>query len=510
MEQSDAFVSEVQKIIQEFIDSVGESKVASRTLEMLEYKHKALLDDFYSKFKPYLKINKEIKNEVQSLKKKKTEKGTSKEEKIEFNNQQLADLVGIANKFEVLPDLKSMHLLLLRDVQRIKSWNIYEQWIDWALAFGDGSYLATHIGKLTHSSSKGSSIDLRYFETCKKYSSTYLTTKNELVSLDAAYPDNKYSSITQLYSIAVEGRFIGDLLREDGRKYLRHLTNDLELLNIWNDSFFKKIKDENKQSYFLSKQVYFPIANDKYHLLLPLTSSSLAHELHLEHKKRWDESFKTAFEQKGNKKYSDQVVATYPNKASLHVTGSNHSNASSLNGKRGGRISLMAALPPQWNAKLPSYSEQQSIFTRSLAYELWDEISELSSYLLLLKNKELSVSEPKRNAAVLAKLSAINNQFFNFIESINNSESGIGWTLTSKLDIEYQVLFEPWRDDDAALGLKKNNDWLNKISQDFGRWLNQQLNKNKQLKLTPIHAALWADCFLLDLKEFFAIKEVEL
>uniref|UniRef100_UPI0018F1083E type I-F CRISPR-associated protein Csy1 n=1 Tax=Vibrio cholerae TaxID=666 RepID=UPI0018F1083E len=99
---------------------------------------------------------------------------------------------------------------------------------------------------------------------------------------------------------------------------------------------------------------------------------------------------------------------------------------------------------------------------------------------------------------------------FNFIESINNSESQVGWTLTSKLDIEYQVLFEPWRDDDAALGLKKNNDWLNKISQDFGRWHNQQLNKNKQLKLTPIQAALWSDCFFLDLKEFFAIKEVEL
>ncbi|OOF32726.1 type I-F CRISPR-associated protein Csy1 [Salinivibrio costicola] len=510
MELNDTFVSAVQKTIQEYIDSVGISKVASRTLEKLEYKHKALLDDFYSKFKPYFKINKDIKNEVQSLKKKKIEKGASKAEKIEFNNQQLAELVGIANKFEILPDLKSIHQLLLRDVQRIKNWTIYEQWIDWALEFGDGSYLATHIAKLTHSSSKGSSIDFRYFETCKKYSRKYLTTKHELESLDAAYPDNKYSSITQLYNIEVEGCFIGDLLREDGRRYLCHLTDDLELLNVWNDSFSKKIKDENKKSYFLSKQVYFPIANDDYHLLLPLISSSLAHELHLEHKKRWDEPFKTAFEQKSNKKYSDQVVATYPNKASLHVTGSNHSNSSSLNGKRGGRILLMAALPPQWNAKLPSYSEYQSIFTRSLAYELWDEISELSRYLLLLKNKELSVSEPKRNAAVLAKLSAINDQFFNFIDSINNSESGIGWSLTSKLDIEYQILFEPWRVDDAALSLKKNNDWLNKISQDFGRWLNQQLNKDKQLKLTPIQAALWADCFFLDLKEFFAIKEVEL
>ena len=510
MEMNETFVSEVQRLIQEYIDSVGISKVTARTIDKLEYIHKVLLDDFYSQFKPFLKSNKEIKSEVQNLKKKKIEKGADKEGKIEFNNQQLKELVNIANKFDVLPNLKSMHQVLLSDVKRIKSWNIYEQWVDWALAFGDGSYLATHIAKLTHSSSKGSSIDFRYFESCNKYSDEYITTDNHLSYLDTAYPDNKYSSISQLYNLTVQGCLIGDLLREDGKQYLSHLTKDLELLKFWSDSLSQKIKDESKQSYFLSKQVYFPIADNGYHLLLPLTSSTLAQELHLEHKKRWEEPYKTAFEQRSNKKYSDQIVSTYPNKASLHVTGSNHSNASSLNGKRGGRISLMATLPPQWNTKLPSYIDQHSIFSRLLAYELRDEISELSNYLLALKNKELSVSGPKRNAAILAKLRAINGQLFNYIEAINDSESDKNWTLASKLDIEYQLLFEPWREDEAALALKKNNDWQNKISQDFGRWLNQQLNKNKQLKLTPVQAVLWADCFLLDLKESIAVKEIAL
>jgi CRISPR-associated protein Csy1 len=508
MEMSDTFVSEVQILIQEYIDSVGISKVKARTIDKLEYIHKTLLEDFHRKFRPYFIKNKKIKTAVQNLKREKVEKGADKERKIEFNNQQLKELVNTANMFKVLPDLKSMYQALQSDVKRIKSWNIYEQWVDWALTYGDGSYLATHIAKLTHSSSKASSIDLRYFETCNKYSDVYLTTKNKLGSLDAAYQDNKYSSISQLYNLSVHGHLIGDLLREDGQQYLSHLTKDLELLKFWCDSFSRKIKDESKQSYFLSKQVYFPIADNSYHLLLPLTSSCLAHELHLEHKKRWEEPYKTAFEQRSSKKYSDQIVSTYPNKASLHVTGSNHSNASSLNGKRGGRISLMAALPPQWNTKLPSYAGQQSLFCRLLAYELRDEIGELSNYLLLLKNKELSVSEPKRNAAILAKLRVINGQLFNYMVVINDSESDRGWTLTSKLDIEYQLLFEPWRDDDAALALKKNNDWQYKISRDFGRWLNQQLNKNKQLKLTSIQAVLWADCFLLDLKESIAVKEV--
>ncbi|WP_168195190.1 type I-F CRISPR-associated protein Csy1 [Shewanella sp. SNU WT4] len=444
---------------------------------------------------------KTLKAEIKKLKKSKEQTA------LEFQRKKLEDLLKWSGEVLTDPLLINLKQELFDFV--IKNSKDHEpvEWLNnWAQKAKDISF-ATHVGKLTHSSSKSSSI----FDATTDINNKYLSTNTlKSLAIDTASSNAASLPVADVLNLSVAGVSLLDRIKEGDGSFFSLFTENQSLIDNWLNQFKQAFDSSSKQSYFLSKQVYFPIANDEYHLLLPLISSSLAHELHLEHKKRWDEPFKTAFEQKGNKKYSDQVVATYPNKASLHVTGSNHSNASSLNGKRGGRISLMAALPPQWNAKLPSYSEHQSIFSRSLAYELWDEISELSSYLLLLKNKELSVSEPKRNAAILAKLSAINGQFFNFIEAVNNSESDIGWTLTSKLDIEYQVLFEPWRDDEAALDLKKNNDWQNKISQDFGRWLNQQLNKNKQLKLTPIQAALWADCFLLDLKEFFAIKEVEL
>ncbi|EMK6883247.1 type I-F CRISPR-associated protein Csy1 [Vibrio cholerae] len=444
---------------------------------------------------------KTLKAEIKKIKKSKEQTA------LEFQRKKLEDLLKWSGEVLTDPLLINLKQELFEFV--IKNSKDHEpvEWLNnWAQKAKDISF-ATHVGKLTHSSSKSSSI----FDTTTDIDNRYLSTNTlKSLAIDTASSNAASLPVADVLNLSVADVSLLDRIKEGDGSFFRLFTENQSLIENWLIQFKQAFDSSSKKSYFLSKQVYFPIAHDEYHLLLPLTSSSLAHELHLEHKKRWDEPYKKAFEQKGSKKYSDQVVATYPNKASLHVTGSNHSNASSLNGKRGGRISLMAALPPQWNAKLPSYAEHQSIFTRSLSYELWDEISELSSYLLLLKNKELSVSAPKRNAAVLAKLSAINDQFFNFIESINNSESQVGWTLTSKLDIEYQVLFEPWRDDDAALGLKKNNDWLNKISQDFGRWLNQQLNKNKQLKLTPIQAALWSDCFFLDLKEFFAIKEVEL
>lgn len=511
MAMTEKFIQEVQTAICQYIDDVGERKISSRTIDKIEKMHVAVLEGFYVQFDGYLKGNKELKAQFQSIKKRKVEKGADKNKKIEFNNELLVCLIDVADTFSILPNLNSIYKELKKNVDKVRQWNLYEQWIDWAIDFGDSSYLATHVAKLTHSSSKGSSIDSRYFTSCKKFSDRYITTPEQPKSLDTAYPDNKYSSISQFYNLSVSGVLIGDLLRKNGADFLCHMTNDLELLNYWVEALSKKIIDKKKTSYFLSKQIYFPIGGLDYHLLMPLNSSSLAHELHLEHKKRWDDPLiKSAIELSDKGKYSSTVVSRYPNKAVLHVTGSNHSNASSLNGTRGGRLTLMSALPPIWNVKVPSYKDKDALFSRSLAFALKEEIHELANYLLLLKNKQLSDSEPKRNAAILKKLREICAQLFNYIDTVNDAESDMGWSIASKLDIEYQLLFEPWRNAEAAIIQKLNNDWQSKIAKDFGRWLNLQMNKNKQLKLTPIQAALWTECFKAELREYVAIKEMQL
>lgn len=507
MMMSDKFIQEVQHVIRQYIDDIGEITILARTLDKIEKMHKAVLDDIYAQFDPHVKGNKELKAQFQSIKKRKVEKGVDKNKKIEFYSDLISSLIDTADDFSVLPNLSDIYKGLKKNVAKIRRWNIYEQWLDWAIDFGDGSYLATHVAKLTHSSSKGTSVDSRYYPSCNKFSNCYVITPAQPKWLDTAYPNNKYSSISQLYNTSVKGVLIGDLLRENGSEFLCHLTNDSELLSYWVDVLSNKIIDKNKQSYFLSKQIYFPVGKTDYHLLMPLNSSSLAHELYLEHKKRWDEPYKTAFEQKEKGKYSEVIVSRYPNKAVLHVTASNHSNASALNGQRGGRLMLMSALPPQWSTKVPSYQDKDNLFSRLLAFELKDEIKELLNYLLLLKNKQLSDSEPKRNAAILQKIRTISGNLFNYIDTVNFSEANRGWTIDSKLDVEYQLLFEPWRNDKTVINHKINNDWQSKIAKDFGRWLNQQLNTNKKLKLTPIQAALWTDCFKIQLKEYVAVQE---
>lgn len=376
----------------------------------------------------------------------------------------------------------------------------------WSIKAKDISF-ATHVGKLTHSSSKSSSI----LDVTAEKNESYLTTNSlNHIEVDTASSNAASLPIADILKITASGISILDCLKSNDYSLFDNLTNDKSLINEWCEQLKQAYDSSKKQSYFLSKQTYFPIEDNQYHLLLPLTSSSLVHELHLEHKKYWDKDQEVAREQKYNKKHSATVTRTYPNKAYLHVTGSNHSNASSLNGKRGGRISLLPTMPPQWQSNSPSYNNKSEIFDRTLAFELKNVLEDLRRYLQLIKNKELSISEPKRNAAVIKKLQAISNYFFNYIEAINSNTANSNWTCESKLPVEQQLLFEPCRNDEVAIAIKANKKWMKTLSRSYGRWLSKQLEQKNKLTLSPIHEALWADAFLIELREFIAIKEVTL
>lgn len=370
---------------------------------------------------------------------------------------------------------------------------------------------ATHVGKLTHSSSKSTSI----LDATKEKNDCYLTTNSvSNIEVDTASSNAASLPIADILKLEVEGISVLDCLKRGEYGLFRKLTDDEALVDEWRDQLKQSYDSTQKQSYFLSKQVYFPTKGKQYQLLLPLTSSSLVHELHMEHKKIWDGKKeldieqRIANEQKKNKKYSATITRTYQNKAYLHVTGSKHINASSLNGKRDGRISLLPTMPPQWKSNFKFNANKSSLFDKILGFELKNEVDDLKKYLLVIKSKSLSISEPKRNAAVINKLKAISSRFFDYIELVNNSISNANWSGEANLPIEQQLLFEPWRMDEAATETKKNRQWENTLSKSYGRWLSKQLQKKNKLLLTSIHETLWADVFSIELREFITMQEV--
>jgi CRISPR-associated protein Csy1 len=454
-----------------------------------------------------LVIVKRISQEKDDIKDIEKSKKSKEQPSLEFQKNKYQSLIAFVGDFVVdkqLSDLKKEYQDFV-----IENYSEHETvaWLNlWTSKACDISF-ATHVGKLTHSSSKSSSI----LDTSTEKDNRYLTT-NSLADLEVDTASSNAASlpIADILKLSVNGVSVLDCLKIGDHSLFKKITDDDAVVDEWCNQLKQSYDSAKKQSYFLSKQTYFPIQDRQYHLLMPLTSSSLVHALHLEHKKRWDEAQVSARSQRSNKKYSATVTCTYPSKAYLHVTGSNHPNASSLNGKRGGRISLLPAMPPQWNSRISSYANKASIFDKTLAFELKEEINDLRNFLLLLKNKSLSISEPKRNATVMNKLQAISSQFFNYMETINANEASEGWTVNGKLPLEQQLAFEPWREDEAVKVLKISKLWQESFSQTYGRWLNQQLSGKGKLKTSAIQAALWADCFLLELREMVATQEVTL
>ncbi len=451
-------------------------------------------------------LNSRDKSAILNIEKAKQSKD---ETALSFQQGKYKSLLSTLPENTVYPEVLDLKSELLDFESKNRKEHDPVEWLtQWAPKASDISF-ATHVGKLSHSSSKGSSV----LDVTDTRNDQYLTTNSlNSIEVDTASSNAASLPIADILKLSVNGISVLDCLKNNDLLAFKELTDDSDLIKLWCQQLSQAYDSSQKQTYFLSKQTYFPTptSNKPYHLLLPLTSSSLVHALHLEHKKYWDKAQEEARKQKMDRKYSETMTCTYPNKAYLHVTGSNHSNVSWLNGKRGGRISLLPAMPPQWQSRLPSYKKRASVFDKDLSYALTPEIDDLRHYLLLIKSKTLSISEPKRNAAVLRKLQAISEAIFNYVETISSNEIDRGWSIDSQLPDEQQLLFEPWREDDSAKVSKINTQWQKTLSKKYGAWLNRQLKQKTKLNLTPIHEALWADCFLTDLREMIAIQEVTL
>ena len=430
-------------------------------------------------------------------------KKTKEQTSLAFQQQKFQQLLDLLpdNTFDnELSEIKNeLHQYRLELDEEFEPVTWMNQWTPKAV---DISF-ATHVAKLTHSSSKGSSI----LDSSQEVDEHFLTTSSlKMSSIDTASSNAASLPIAEILKLSVDDVSVIDCLKAGDVELFSYLTNDDGLVQTWYENLKQAYDSEHKQSYFLNKQIYFPIEDDQYHLLLPLTSSSLVHAVHLEHQKYFHNDAVAVREQRKKGLYSNQEIRIYPNKAYLHITGSNHSNASSLNGQRGGRMALFSANPPHWRSNHQTVENKTTIFDSDLSYQLRAEITELRKYLIVIKNEKLSINKPDRNAAVIKKLRAISEAFFDQIELIKQNQTEANWTTHSDLTIEQQLLFEPARQDERAVEAKLKKERLKKLSDSFSRWLNKQL-KNKQLKLTSIQARLWSDQFYIVLKEYIAIEE---
>ncbi len=385
--------------------------------------------------------------------------------------------------------------------------NFYNIWICRCLIDGMGIFPATHVAKLSHSSSGASSL---YDEIDTKING-YVTTSNlRNIVVDGAYPDAFFSKQAKFFLLKKNGILLGQELLAGNSTLLREFSEDDHELNRWIRGFQRNLTPSIKSD-ALAKQIYFPVGNE-YHLLTVLVSSSISQSIHRNYfEKSARVSRDKIYKIVEKEKYSDSVFGRLTNVAKLSTVASQPQNVSVLNGSRAGNLSLLCCQPPIWQSQIkPPIFKKSLFFEPSIYWQAKDDIDYLRDFLIRFDRIEISIKDPKRLKWIGQWVGNIIDELLFYIGSIQNLPAGWSVAAGAKLKSEHQYLLDPLREDEDFQTKRENTDWSSVVCKDFADWLNNKL-AGKDKKFTPQaqHTQLWYKLFEPELREFVETLEFE-
>lgn len=357
--------------------------------------------------------------------------------------------------------------------------------------------LATHAPKYTHSDSKSSSIFVLDFVI----KGNYLVT-SRLETIEQDFSGNSASfDVASLLKLTVNNESLISQLQNNDANALRVFTDDAEQLHQWVEGFKQAFGDEKLSSHTLSKQLYFPISDDGYHLLCPLFSSVLSHKLYFKvTSTRFGDAPKEVREARRKGFYHEQTDVAFPSTAIQNFGGSKPQNVSQLNVGRFGQSFLLNAAPPKWQsqAKLPLNSP--SLFNRQFSFRIRFLMREFKTFLTNLKPDE-------RNFKVRYKrdyqfILPIIDELMNYAASIQIMPSGWSSESTCNLKIQHALWLDVCNPDESFQQEREKGDWLAVVATDFAAWLIRQLKNDEYYKLSDTEHAWFEKLCLKHLQRF--------
>lgn len=419
------------------------------------------------------------------------------EERLEKDNENKAR--------KILASLATSYSDIAEKVQAAKQQALekYEinQWLDDAAKKAGGVVLdVTHISKLTHSSAKGSNIKVNIFESTSDKPILVTTNCASKLPMDFAYSTAEYAPVAEFLQLDCNGKLLGKLICEDP-SIIKPFAKDEAQLKQWQEQFSLAFNEKRKSTHEFLKQVYFPV-DSNYHLLTPVVSSSMAQIIY---DRIWltRQENMTARKARNNGLFSDQVDVLFHKTAVLKITQTNHQNVSNLNGKRRGQLTLLPAVPPQWERQLKPPTKIKTIFNRELGYQAKEPLEKLKKLLLAIKFNELSVNL-HRKQLISEMITETADVVFDHVAQIHRLKHDAGWSLESRLPTHQQYWLDPFRIDEDFQTSRADVDWQTDISNDFTKWVNKQL-KHPKLTLGIAQERHWRKLFIPLLREFNAI-----
>lgn len=165
----------------------------------------------------------------------------------------------------------------------------------------------------------------------------------------------------------------------------------------------------------------------------------------------------------------------FPNTAVVNFGGTKPQNISALNSGRGGRVWLLPAHPPVWEAQDKKPLEISTIFgSGSFDRATW-QVRQQLIHLLVSTGKAKNVHIRRQRDRYIDEIIDL---LFNIAAGIQREEWA-GWTLESgcKLKSHQQMWLDPYRADidEAFRAGRDKDDWQASVADDFARWLNGHL-----------------------------------
>lgn len=334
-------------------------------------------------------------------------------------------------------------------------------WFDAMVMHMNECHLASHVGKFTNPDIKTTVC------SHSKKMAGYVTTGGSTCSLDILIPAQYLGSASLLLSpVTPDKNVLEAVITRD-----KELEKELELLSLPIEKLQKKVQemleDSQKEPEATDthlRQVYFPIAEGKYHLLSVMPSSCLALEMY--QRIRAINGHKIDCCNKKSENYGkpcEEVTGL----TMIGFGGSKPLNISALNSRCGGKTYLLSSLPPSLPARkirLP----KSDFFRESIWY--------------------------KQQSSALYRLHAYMKQDRNTIEIRQAIHDLVDEMISAVLFAAYQIRAEKigWNEeeaysqlptaqkiwlDDAYAEERKETSWADDISSSFARWVIRSYEK---------------------------------
>lgn len=351
----------------------------------------------------------------------------------------------------------------------------------------------THIQKYSNSAAEGTNILVKAKSNETDHQIRYVSTD----TLHKVYEDVAGNAaalgMAPLLQTQVKGVPFLDWIAQDDISILTSYASNEEQSKKWLNGFKKIFRSHPPRSDTLAKQIYFPVEGDKYHLLAPLYSSSLAQALYEEVIKVREEKMKEARECKKKGQYSPEVVVSYPDLAIQKFGGSKPQNISYLNSCRRGQAYLLKSVPPIWKS-VQQPPMRKNAFWRAYGRSVYQLMGEFIEFLIAIELKDSTKAIRDRRAAYVSLL--VDELIFKAVE-IQSLEAG--WSQHSEIALSEQLWLDPRRD--GFKEQRQNGDWMDEVADRFATWLIQEIESKSKLNLADTHHAYLKDECLKTLRE---------